>query len=320
METSFSLDLVVAATDFSDSARAAFRTALDLATRSGAALRLLHVEHPSGGDFRRYTPGAETAIGATRIWAHDAAPATRLDAVSFEAVALDDDAPASAVLKYADKVGVDLLVVGTHGRRGLSRWLLGSVSERIIRFSPCPVLAVPEENTGVRPGAQPVLAAIDFSSATPDVLAWAKRIATLYDAPLDLVHIVAEAMPMPHFYPTLQRPPLRSILDIAPDLDQRACEEMERALASAPGPRVEARCHVRMGTPSKEVTALAREREAALIVMGTQGLAGVELLVLGSTAARTVRTAPCAVLTTRRPEVEDPETGEAVSRSALATV
>lgn len=321
METPNSLALIVAATDFTDGARAAFREAVDLASRSGAALHLVHAESEEAGARRRYAPEIRVPEGAVRAWANESVGADRLAALPWEAVVVQGPEPAVALLAYVDRTGPDLLVTGTHGRRGVRRYLIGSFAERLVRFSPRPVLTVPVRSAGAQAGpVAPVLAPVDFSSATPEMLAWAKRMAALYEAPLDLLHVIAEALPAPHFYPALQRPPLRPLLDLDPDLEQHAREQMERELHRAEGPGAEARYHVRTGTPAREITRFAREHETALIVMGTQGLTGIEHFLLGSTAEKTVRTAPCAVLTTRRPEVEVPETGEAVSRAELATM
>lgn len=319
MDTPFPLNLILGATDFSDSARTAFRTAVDLAARSGAAIHLVHAESENAGARRRYAPEIRVPEGAVRAWANETVGSERLEGVSFEPVVVQGGEPATALLAYVDRVGPDVLVAGTHGRRGVRRFLIGSFAERLIRFSPRPVLTVPHRSAEVQPGA-PVLAPVDFSSATPDTLAWARRMAALYDAPLDLLHVVAGAAPMPDFYPDLQRPPLRGLLDTAPDLERRAREEMERALGRAQGPRADAASHVRTGTPAREIVGFARERGAALIVMGTQGLTGIEHFLLGSTTDKVVRSAPCAVLTTRRPTVEDPETGRSVSRTALVTM
>lgn len=319
MEAPIPLALIVAATDFSDGARAAFRSAADLAARSGASLHLVHAEAEDGAR-RRYAPDIRSTEGAVRAWATETVGGDRLEAVTFEPVVVRSVEPRAGLLQYVDRAGPDLLVMGTHGRRGPHRFLIGSVAERLVRFSPCPVLTVPYGSSAAAPGPDaPVLAPVDFSAATPDALAWAKRVAALYEAPLDLLHVVVGAVPVPHFYPLLQRPPLRPLLETTPELERRATGEMERVVDSAPGPRVEVRRHLRSGVPAVEIVRFAREADASLIVMGTQGLSGVEHFLLGSTAEQTVRTAPCAVLTTRRPEVEDPESGRAVSRSALAT-
>lgn len=317
METSLSLSLIVAATDFSDGARAAFQTAVDLAARSGAALHLVHAE-PDDGPRRRYATDIESTEGAVRAWANETVARDRLDDVPFEAVAVRGAEPRASLLKYVSKVGPDLLVAGTHGRRGVRRFVVGSVAERLVRFSPCPVLTVPYRDSGAPPGPNaPLLVPVDFSAAMDDVLAWAKHLAALYGAPLELLHVIVEAVPMPPFYPALQRPPL---LETTPDLERQALDEMARALDRAGSPHVEARFHVRSGTPVVEIARFAPEASASLIVMGTQGLTGVERFLLGSTAEATVRTAPCAVLTTRSPEVEDPDTGRSVSRASLATM
>lgn len=316
-----SLALIVVATDFSDGARAAFRVAVSLASRSGATLHLVHAESEEADARRRYAPEIRVPEGAVRAWANETMGSGTLDALSFEPVVVQDAEPAVALLRYVDRVGPDLLVAGTHGRRGVHRFLIGSFAERLVRFSPRPVLTVPLRSSGGEPGPEaPVLAPMDFSSATPEMLAWAKRMAALFEAPLDLLHVIAEAVPPPPFYPTLQRPPLRSLLDTDPNLAQRACEQMERELYRAGEASVEARCHVRTGSPAREIARFAREHGTALIVMGTQGLTGIEHFLLGSTAERTVRSAPCAVLTTRRAEVEDPESGRTLSRSELAAM
>jgi hypothetical protein len=64
---------------------------------------------------------------------------------------------ANEIARYAREHGVDLIVIGTHGRTGMSRALLGSVAERVIRTAPCPVLVVPASASGSREVEQPFL-------------------------------------------------------------------------------------------------------------------------------------------------------------------
>lgn len=118
---------ILMATDFSDEAEAALRRAADEARRAGARLHILHV-----------LSGAEVEV--TRLLADAVALAGR-DVVA--AVASTRGEPGTEILRYARRHAIDLIVMGTHGRSGFSRLLLGSVADRVLRGAPCPVLLVP---------------------------------------------------------------------------------------------------------------------------------------------------------------------------------
>jgi nucleotide-binding universal stress UspA family protein len=119
---------VAFATDFSESSAAAARTALAYAHHFGARLHLLHVTW-AGSD-----PGIPRLCRQL---------AEEFGATVPVVTAVEAGPPAAQVVSYASQHRIDLIVVGTHGRTGVSRALLGSVAERIIRSAPCPVLTVP---------------------------------------------------------------------------------------------------------------------------------------------------------------------------------
>ena len=131
--------------DFSETASAALAYALDLAAKLGARVTVLHVYDAVGYGFPE--GWALTAEVAGQI---EAAASQALDGVVERArksgVTVDRvlrQGPAwSEIEGFARAANVDLIVMGTHGRRGLSRVLLGSVAERVVRVSPCPVLTV----------------------------------------------------------------------------------------------------------------------------------------------------------------------------------
>jgi nucleotide-binding universal stress UspA family protein len=120
---------ILLATDFSEPSRAAARVAVDYARRFGARLHLLHVVWPAtdptprpalerlAEDLGREVPVVTAVVAGLPV--------------------------AEEIVRYARTHGIDLIVVGTHGRTGPSRLLLGSVAERVVRTAPCPVLAVP---------------------------------------------------------------------------------------------------------------------------------------------------------------------------------
>ena len=138
---------ILIGTDFSEPSAAALRTAMELARRLGAELFIVHVEEPlpayafsEGGlpDLPRLQQEvrgwAERELEQLATQARDAGVPVRT-AVLF-------GTPANTIVETARSEGIDLVVVGTHGRTGLAHVLIGSVAERIVRQAPCPVLTV----------------------------------------------------------------------------------------------------------------------------------------------------------------------------------
>ena len=121
---------ILLATDFSESSDAAARVARDYACHFGARLHLLHV----------VWTGADKAMPPLLSTLADE---LRRDVPVLTAV--ETGSPAVQILRYAARHGIDLIVLGTHGRTGVSRALLGSVAERVVRTAPCPVLTVSQE-------------------------------------------------------------------------------------------------------------------------------------------------------------------------------
>jgi nucleotide-binding universal stress UspA family protein len=118
------------ATDFSETAAGARALAMALASEKGARLHLVHVV-PTLMD-----PGSATS----RLQAE--ALTLGQEGCAVETAVLGGSA-AAAIVRYARANAIDLIVIGTHGRTGMSRVLLGSVAEAVLRLAPCPVLAVP---------------------------------------------------------------------------------------------------------------------------------------------------------------------------------
>jgi nucleotide-binding universal stress UspA family protein len=119
---------ILFATDFSEASEAAARTALDYARRFGARLHLLHVTW-AGTD-----PTMPAGLAKLAKDLGDSVPVV---------TAVESGAPAAQIVRYAERKGIGLIVLGTHGRTGVSRALVGSVAERVVRIAPCPVLTVP---------------------------------------------------------------------------------------------------------------------------------------------------------------------------------
>jgi len=146
MEVS-SLRTILVPQDFSPESRAAFSQAEQLARLSGACIHLLHVVHapmlhaltPSGPlDLALPEVMVEGALLEANELLSRIAGASRQEVV----VHVVEGLPTDAICTVAEEIRADLIVMGTHGREGLSQLLLGSVAERTLRRAPCPVLTV----------------------------------------------------------------------------------------------------------------------------------------------------------------------------------
>jgi nucleotide-binding universal stress UspA family protein len=132
--------------DFSEPARQAFDEAIDLACRLGAELIVAHVQvplAPAATDVLVSSRGVLEAEGVEEARELDAwrtEAQERLNAPVSASVLVGD--PAAEIAKLAGEHGVDLIVMGTHGRTGFRHFVLGSVAERVVRLAPCPVLVV----------------------------------------------------------------------------------------------------------------------------------------------------------------------------------
>lgn len=143
---------ICCALDFSDTSRLAMARAAEMARHCGAQLTLLHVHQPpSQPTVELLAPARALEELATVDLARDLAVwRTEAERIATTAVrmALVEGDPAAEILRYARDHGVDLLVLGTHGRTGLRRLVLGSVAERVVRQAPCPVMVVRPKEPG----------------------------------------------------------------------------------------------------------------------------------------------------------------------------
>ena len=133
--------------DFSDASRAAMEVAADLARRSGADLVLRHAYPIPGYTFpdgsvvaspKMMQDLADQAERHLQEWRGDAAKIAGSPVTTQKAIG----EPAAEIVAFARSAGVDLVVVGTHGRTGIEHALMGSVAERVVRRAHCPVLTV----------------------------------------------------------------------------------------------------------------------------------------------------------------------------------
>ncbi|HEX8386818.1 MAG TPA: universal stress protein [Rubricoccaceae bacterium] len=275
---------VLVPTDRSPCAEKAYAPAVALAARHGAALRVVHVSKAGG---RLQDDVYLTADDVAHDLRLSSEPGSAGRPPVFEEVTALHASPALDILAHARAHDVDVIVMGTHGRLGSGHFLLGSVTEHVVRLADRPVLTVPCDP--LHEGG-PVVAAVDFSEGSATALLYAKELAAERGAALHALHVVEWAVdPQPYLY-GLEVPALADVL-------ARARVELAAFVAAA-GPDVVPVVRARVGgLAAFAVADYAREVEAGLVVISTHGRTGLSRMLLGSVAERVVRTAPCPVLT-----------------------
>lgn len=299
-------------TDFSPCARQAFAPATSLARRYGAELHLLHTlvlhgQEPHEPMF--YMPAPEEAYeGAAAVARQELAAlaetATAEGARLVQVVRRDFSA-AAGILEYALEAEVDLIVLGTHGRRGPARLLLGSVAEEVMRTAACPVLAMRPPAGGTnRPVTllRRILVPFDFTPAARAALRAAADVARRYGSRLSLLHVVEEPI-WPEVYGVEAASELLAERELARERGELRLRDVARALPADVPYDVE----VCVGSPATEILKMVDRPAIDLVVMGTRGQTGVRRLVMGSTAEEVVRLSVAPVMVVKDLATEAPE-------------
>jgi nucleotide-binding universal stress UspA family protein len=296
---------VLCATDFSAFSGDAVLHAREYARRHEAELTLLHVHPPMVpmAAEAAYPPAALPLEGPERErllteLEASAAPA-RAAGVKVEPVLVEGDA-ATEILKQAAAKAADLVVMGTHGRRGFDRFILGSVANRVVHHARCPVLTVPRPPEG-RPAPPPladrILCPVELEGsdtilrAALDLARPAKARVTLLHVLEDLPQREAAARLAWVEWGTLQDEIEQDARCRLHDLAARCSEEGDQTVEV-----------VVRGKAWREIVAVARALGVGLLVMGVHGRNAMERLFQGSTTAHVLRQAHCPVLTVRLPK------------------
>jgi nucleotide-binding universal stress UspA family protein len=285
---------ILVATDFGDCSRRGVEAAASLATRLQASIEVLHVIEE--GAYAYPFPMVRGVQEAAR--AHlDETVASLQSRVGKVSGFVREGFAAQEICAGATEAGADLVVMGSHGRSGLPRFMHGSVAERVVRLSRVPVLTVhpPSDdatlgtNGRTAAGAPPfrhILVPVDFSAASRHGLDAALDLAGSLEARLTLVHVCE--LPRHLVYVTD---------DVVAEVETRARHDLDALLASVHVRFPAADAVLRRGNAWAEILAVAKERAADLVVLSTQGRQGGQRALIGSVAEKVVRLSPLPVLT-----------------------
>lgn len=287
---------ILVTTDLAEDGRWPLRYGWTLAARFGAELHVFYADvlhGPLHGTANAGRSEAEILTQLDDLTERIAESDREGSRVPVRRVVERSVYPAPAILNYAETHDVDLIVMGTHGRRGVSRLVLGSVAEEVVREATCAVLTLrrPEGEVPDHLDVDSILVPFDFSAHAENALAHAKEMAAAFGARIDLLHVVEERL-HPAFYGIT----VQSIYDVDPNIEQKSIDHMANVYAALGGADVRATYEARAGSAAREIVQYADEVGASLILMGTHGLTGLDHFLLGSTTERVLRRADAPVL------------------------
>jgi nucleotide-binding universal stress UspA family protein len=273
--------------DFDERSGRAMAWAEDLATRHGAELRLLHVLPARAESILMPDAGAGPQMDrAAGSHVEALAAMIREHGVRCEAAVVHGD-PAFQILQAARDGEADVIVMATHGRKGVSRVVLGSVTAAVLNATPCPLLTIPPGASGTGKAFHHVLCAVDFSPSSAATFSHALAMVEAGHGEVTLLNVVDPACTS----------------GSAEEVSAEAEQSLARLHERASGPAAQwcvLRDAVRAGDPAAEVVKAAAEEGADLIVVGAHSKSAIVAMV-GSNAERIVRDARCPVLAVPAP-------------------
>ncbi|MFD1587401.1 universal stress protein [Halorientalis brevis] len=283
------IDQILFPTDGSEAAADVFEFAQQIALEHDATLTVLNVADTNRDSVTQISGEVIDALETegeqiVQELADDANPrvSIRTDVVQGE--------PRQTIVEYGERIDADLIVMPTHGRRGLERVLLGSVTERVVSTATVPVLAVnPGDDGAPSYPCDDVLVPTDGSEGATRALRTGVDLAKATGATLHVLTVVETAS---------LGFDARSMLKDE-ELESNATETITEATDVAEASLDDVRSSIRHGRPYREIRAYVDDNDVDLIAMGTHGRTDFSRYLLGSVANKLLRSSPVPVLTVR---------------------
>jgi nucleotide-binding universal stress UspA family protein len=293
---------ILCPTDFSETSAHAVDQAIALAGYSRGQITALHVLSPMSLAVAGTATSAEetSQIDRARLQTAVGLSAARERGVGVDVV-VEIGRPADVIVQRARDLPADLIVMGTHGASGFQHLVLGSVTEKVLRWALCPVLTVPPraQATSTLPFER-LVCAVDFSDASLDAVRFALSLASESHAALTLVHVLEWPWDEPPA-PRLSELPHQQGAALAEFRRYTETSAWARLESLVPNelPASQVTTELRSGKPYAQILDVASTRGADLILAGVRGRNVADVAFFGSTANQLVRRATCPVLTLR---------------------
>jgi nucleotide-binding universal stress UspA family protein len=286
--------------DFSDTSDKAIELAAFMAAKFGSEITLYHVVvlfKVEDADLDEKMELYENLFHSLKEKAEEKSD-SRIELVAKQKVPVHKVivrglAASDSILEYIDNHPVDLVIMGTHGKSGIQKVIQGSVTERIVRLSPVPVLTVHPETPTI--DFDNILVPVDFSVYSEKALQYAVEIAKKYNSKLHCFHVVQKEI-----HPSFYSAGITSLFELDHQLEDRIINKMKEELKPFRNEGLQVQFGVAEGKPVKEILTYASNHEIDLIVMGTHGLTGMNHLLMGSVSEKVVRHANVPVIVVKK--------------------
>ena len=290
---------ILVPSDFSLTAKHALANALTIAGMHKAKITLLHVvtvynDDPNNTeqpfpDLDDYYRKMEKRAGDyfEKTLSEDA-----LKDADISYVVRRGFSPYEEILAYAAESGVDLIAMGTHSRKSLARFFLGSVAENIVHHADCPVLTVRIEDGKVSPPLyHRILVPTDFFEQSYRALQLAMSFLP-DDGVIDILHVVEDVI-----HPAYFTAEGETIFDVMPHIKDKSEETMANMAAELVPENIKRNLVIKEGKIAQTIIEHAEENDIDLIVMGTHSMNALTQFLIGSQANKVIRKASCPVIT-----------------------
>ena len=286
---------ILAATDFSEYSKTALDICLGVYRCMKTKLYVLHTIEKLPHDYRHLL--SSTAHADVKQKLEEDAISKIKAMIPAEIMETGDiipmvkfGKPFLETIQVAKENSVDLLVIGTHGRAGVDRVILGSVAERIVRKASCPVMVI----KGIKyAGFKRIIVPIDFSDCSRKALEYAIATAGAHNSRLTILHVYEESFIEPYVNAANSEEEADEIMKEIERINETKYDEFLKTIDLS---SVEYDKLLVKGVPETEIVETAMEQQADLVVMGTHGRAGIKHILIGSTAEEVVRTVHCDII------------------------
>ena len=284
---------IISPTDFSETAASALSSAAALASKFDAELHIASVVDTTAWEYAGVTSASlarNLCEETTKRLEELELPEQASDLDVIHQVLMGD--AGSAISEYAAKSEADLIVMASHARSSVSRFFLGSVADKLLNTTTCPVLLMraPEgkvksaQETGR--GFSKIVVPTDFSKNSEFGIDRATALAEAYQAELHIIH-------------TINTKPIdmldKSTKKLAMDGAKEATDEKLDKLASSRNENLKVKTAILEGEPAESISNYASSESCDLIVIGSRGLGEISRLLLGSVADKVLRLAECPI-------------------------
>ena len=290
--------------DFSEFSQRAFRTAVNLARHFGSRLLIQHTAQPGtslllkGASPPMTKANIQSQIQRSREEIRQLLISTGVDS-SEVTILLNEGEVTDRIVETIARERIDLVVMGTHGHKGFTRYAVGSVTEQLIHLAVCPVLVVSRPTKDFadpdrRERLNTIVLATDFSKHSDRALAYALKWGCEWSSKVILFHAVEQ-----------KAPAMQGLVDLFPEYNPYFERQVASAWEKIPGlipEEVRSWCEVvyeiRHGNPREEILKVAEEKNADLILTGARGT-GRSGAPWGSVSSAVVRDGRYPVLVIR---------------------